>query len=96
MRENLKSLRETVLGENEEELRFYQLRLSKWPILLQYVANNDGGRIFNRVTRIGSHIFGFLGVRQFFVLKVSKRTRMFVLYMKSKVFFIQDKKWVNS
>ena len=46
MRENLKSLRETVLGEIEEELRFYQLRLSKlvivrWPILLQYVANND-------------------------------------------------------
>jgi len=46
MRENLKSLRETVLGEIEEELKFYQLRLSKlvtvrWPILLQYVANND-------------------------------------------------------
>ena len=81
MRENLKSLRETVLGEIEEELRFYQLRLSKlvivrWPILLQYVANNDWG--------------------QFFIFTVSKRIRMFVLYMKSKVFFIQDKKWVNS
>ena len=81
MRENLKSLRETVLGEIEEELRFYQLRLSKlvivrWPILLQYVANNDWG--------------------QFFIFTVSKRIRMFVLYMISKVFFIQDKKWVNS
>ena len=46
MRENLKSLRETVLGEIEEELRFYQLRLSelvtvRWPIRLHYVANND-------------------------------------------------------
>ena len=34
----------------------------------------------------GSHIFGFLGVRQFFIFTVSKCTRMFVL--KSKVFFI--------
>ena len=64
MRENLKSLRETVLGEIEEELRFYQLRLSKlvivrWPILLQYVANNYWG--------------------QFFIFTVSKRIRMFVL-----------------
>ena len=46
MRENLKSLRETVLGEIKEELRFYQLRLSelvtvRWPIRLQHVANND-------------------------------------------------------
>ena len=46
MRENLKSPRETVLGEIKEELRFYQLRLSelvtiRWPIRLQYVANND-------------------------------------------------------
>ena len=46
MRENLKSLRETVLGEIKEELRFYQLRLSelvtiRWPIRPQYVANND-------------------------------------------------------
>ena len=30
-------------------------------------------------TRMGSHIFGFLGVRLFFVFTVSKRTRMFVL-----------------
>ena len=38
----------------------------------------------------------FFGVRQVFIFMVSKRTRMFVLYMKSKVFFIQSKKWVNS
>ena len=42
---------------------------------------------------MGSYIFGFLGVRQLFIFKVSKRTRMFVLqWMKSKVFFIQSKK----
>ena len=35
--------------------------------------------IFNRVTRMGSHIFGFWGVKQFFTFTVSKRTRMFVL-----------------
>ena len=40
---------------------------------------------------MGSHIFGFLGVRQFFMFTVSKHTRMFVLQMKSKVFFIQPK-----
>ena len=38
------------------------------------------------------HIFGFLGVRQFFIFTVSKRTRMFVLQMKSKASFIQSKK----
>ena len=38
---------------------------------------------------MGSHIFGFFGVRQFFIFTVSKRTRMFVLSVKSKVFFIQ-------
>ena len=37
------------------------------------------GGIFKRVTRMGSHIFEFLGVRQFFISTVSKRTRMFVL-----------------
>ena len=37
------------------------------------------GCIFNRVTRMGSHIFEFFGVRQFFILTVSKPTRMFVL-----------------
>ena len=38
--------------------------------------------------RMGSHIFGFFGVRQFFIFTVSKLTRMFVPQMKSKVFFI--------
>ena len=32
--------------------------------------------------------FRILGVRQFFIFMVSKCTRMFVLQMKSKVFFI--------
>ena len=45
---------------------------------------------------MGSHIFEFFGVRQFFIFTIGKRTRMFVLQMKSKVFFIQSKKWVNS
>ena len=49
-----------------------------------------------RVTRMGSHIFGLFGIRQFFIFTVSKRTRMFLLQMKSEVFFIQSKKWVNS
>ena len=31
-----------------------------------------------------------------FLFSVSKPTRMFVLQMKSKLFFIQSKKWVNS
>ena len=44
---------------------------------------------------MGSHIFEFLGERQFFIFTVSKRTRMFVPQMKSKVFFIQCKKLVN-
>ena len=38
-----------------------------------------------------SHIFGFLGVRQFFIFTVSKRTRTFVLQMKSNMFFVQSK-----
>ena len=38
----------------------------------------------------------FLGVSHFFIFMVTKRTRMFALQMKSKVFFIQSKKWVNS
>ena len=41
---------------------------------------------------MGSHIFGLLEVRQLFIFTVSKRTRMFVLWMKIKVFFIQFKK----
>ena len=40
----------------------------------------------------GHAFFGFLGVRQFFIFRISKRTRMFVLQKKSKVFFIQSKK----
>ena len=40
---------------------------------------------------MGSHIFGFFGVRQFFIFTVSKHTRMFVLRMKSKVLLIQFK-----
>ena len=35
------------------------------------------------------------GVRQSFIFTVSKRIRMFLLWVKSKVFFIQSKKWVN-
>ena len=41
---------------------------------------------------MGSHMnFLIFGVRQFFIFTVSKRPRMFVLYVKSKVFFIQYK-----
>ena len=40
---------------------------------------NGVGRIVNRVTRMGSYIFRFLGVKKFFIFTVSKRTRMFVL-----------------
>ena len=54
------------------------------------------GVSFNGVTSLGLHIFGFLGVRQFFIFTVCKCTRMFTFQMKSKVFFIQSKKWVNS
>ena len=39
--------------------------------------------------------FKILGVRKFFILTVNKRTRMFVLQVESKVFFIRFKKWVN-
>ena len=38
-----------------------------------------------------SHIFGYLGVRQFFIFTVSKCTRTVVLQMKSNVFFVQSK-----
>ena len=37
------------------------------------------GVAFQRVTRMGSHIFCFFGVRQFFIFTVSKGTRMLVL-----------------
>ena len=39
----------------------------------------NGRRIFNGVTRMGSHIFGFYGARRFFIFTDSKRTRTFVL-----------------
>ena len=45
---------------------------------------------------MGSHIFGFLGVRESFIFTVIKRTRMFVVQMKSEVFFIQSEKWVEA
>ena len=32
---------------------------------------------------MGSHIFGFFGVRPFSIFSVSKRTRMFVLSVKN-------------
>ena len=40
---------------------------------------------------MGSHIFRFLGVSQFFIFTISERTRMFVLQVDSKVFYIQFK-----
>ena len=46
------------------------------------------GVAFSRVSRMGSHILGNFEVRKIFIFTVSKRTRMFVLYVKSKVFFI--------
>ena len=57
----------------------------------------DNGVAFStELLRMGSHIFVFWGVRQFFLLTVSKRTRIFVVQMKSEVFYIQSKKWANS
>ena len=55
-----------------------------------------GSHFQTGLTIMGSHIFGFLGVRQFFIFTVSKLTRMFVLQMRSKVFVIQSETWVNS
>ena len=40
--------------------------------------------------------FSDLRGKTVFIFTVSKSTRMFVLQEKSKVFFIQFKKWVNS
>ena len=40
--------------------------------------------------------FSDVWVRKFFIFTASKRTRMFLLLVKSKVFFIHFKKWVNS
>ena len=45
---------------------------------------------------MGSHFFGLFGVSQFFRFTVGKRTRMFVVQMKSEVFFIQSEKWVEA
>ena len=45
---------------------------------------------------MGSHIVGFFEVGQFFIFTVSKRNRMFASQTKSKVFFVQSKKWVKS
>ena len=49
------------------------------------VPPRDNGVAFSIVTRMGSHIFGFLVVRLFVIFTVSKRTRMFVLQTESKV-----------
>ena len=54
------------------------------------------GGLFNRVSIMGSHIFAFLGVIQFSICTDNKRTRMFVVQMKSKVFLIQSKMWHGS
>ena len=53
----------------------------------------DGVAFTTGLTMRGSQIFGFWGVRQFFIFLVSKRTRMFVLQVYSKVFFIKLKKY---
>ena len=39
---------------------------------------------------MGWHIFGFFWAKILLHITFSKRTKMFVLYMKSKVFFIQS------
>ena len=52
----------------------------------------DGVAFTTGLTIRGSQIFGFWGVTQFFIFLVSKRTRMFVLQVYSKVFFIKLKK----
>ena len=40
----------------------------------------DGAVFFNTVTRMGSHIFGFFGVRKFFIFTVSKKSVPECLY----------------
>ena len=42
------------------------------------------------------HTFSDFWGKKIFIFTVSKRTRMFVLEVKRKVFFIQFEKWVNS
>ena len=53
--------------------------------------NGVMGLNFNGVTTMGSHIFGFWG-KKVLQVTVSKHTKMIVLLVKSKVFFIQFKK----
>ena len=49
-----------------------------------------GGAAFSvELLECGRTFSDFFGVKQFFIFTVSKRTRMFVLQMESKVFFIQ-------
>ena len=55
------------------------------------------GLHFQKSYQNGAAHFRIFGVRELFIFTVSKRTRIFVLQVKSKVFFIQFiKKWVNS
>ena len=55
------------------------------------VTNNEVA--FSTVLLEWARIFSdFFRVGQFFIFTVSKRTRMFVLYMKNKVCFIQSEK----
>ena len=65
--------------------RGYFLITGKWGC-----AAGWGPIFMTGLTIMGSHIFGFFGVRQFSIFMVSKRTRMFVLQMKSKVLLIQS------
>ena len=55
---------------------------------------NDNNEVaFSTVLLEWARIFSdFFRVGQFFIFTVSKRTRMFVLYMKNKACFIQSKK----
>ena len=55
----------------------------------------NGVALSTELLEWGRTFSGFLGVREFFIVTVSKRTIIFVLQMKSKVFFIQFKKWAN-
>ena len=56
---------------------------------------------FQELLGMGSHIFGILGVRLFFLFMVSKRTSMFVLQMKNEKESIlhgsihKNRKWLS-
>ena len=58
--------------------------------------NYNGVAFSTELLEWGRTFSDLLGVRPFFIFTVSKRTSMSVLQMKSKMFFIQSKKWVNS